>query len=209
MPNSLVKPYRKFLKETASLAHIIESAASALSHTWLGPEQLTCEMCVIRLHDAWAHFCRELVVLSAYAQPLTAQGQRVTRAHGIRDRQQVIPALFATYPRRRRNTEPPWHIPGKCIDAASRLNISNNSTIAIGLGQSFPQSPTDQLSDVRNFFAHRNVDTARDVSQIARNMGIPNVRHPHLLVVSAVPPGVPLFVLWTQRLKLMAWLAIQ
>ena len=177
------------------------------AHIRLRPEQLTCEMCVIRLHDAWARFCRELVVLSAYAQPLTAQGHRVPRTGGIKSRRDVIPALIATYPRRK--TEPPWHFPRECIDAARRLSVSNNSTIASGLGLSFPQSPTNQLTQMRNFLAHRNTDTAQDVAQVAINLGMPNIGHPHLLVASVMPPGVPLFVLWAERLGLMAWLAIQ
>ncbi len=209
MPNSLVKLYRKFLKETASLEHILESTTSPSANTQHRPEheQLIREMCVIRLHDAWARFCRELVFLSAYAQPLTAQGQRVPRVSGIRDRQQVIPALFATY--RRRTTEPSWHIPRDCIDTAGRLKISNNSTVASGLGQSFTVSPTDQLKQMRNFFAHRNVATAQAVTQVAVSLGMPNVRHPHILVASIVPPGVSVFTQWAQRLNLMAWLAIQ
>ena len=176
MPASLVKPYRRFLKETTSLAHILESTASPSAHT--RHQQLIREMCVIRLHDAWARFCRELVVLSTYAQPLTAQGQRVPRVSGIRDRQQVIPALIKTY--QRRTAEPFWHIPMECIDAAHRLNVANYSAIAGGLGRSSPQSPTDQLRQMRNFFAHRNVDTAQDVTQIALSLGMPNVRYPHL-----------------------------
>ena len=207
MPTSLVKIYGRFLKETTFLANILGSTASSATHTPPRLEQFTREMCVVRLHDAWARFCRELVVLSAYAQPLTAQGQRVTRVSGVRDRQQVIPTLLATY--RWKKTEPSWHIPTDCIGAARSLNIANNSTIASGLGLSFPQSPTDQLRQMRNFFAHRNVHTAKDVEQIAISLGMPNVRYFHLLLVSVMPPGVPLFVLWVQRLRRMAWLAIQ
>ena len=207
MPASLVKIYGGFLKEIMSLERILASTSSPSAGTRLGPEQLTCEMCVVRLHDAWARFCRELVVLSAYAWPLTAQGQRVPRASGIRDRREVIPTLFATY--QSKTTEPPWHIPGECIGAARSLNLANRSEIAGGLGLSFPQSPTDQLRQMRNFFAHRNVHTAKDVEQIAISLGMPNVRYFHLLLVSVMPHGVPLFVLWVQRLRRMAWLAIQ
>lgn len=209
MRASLVELYRHFAKETALLTQIIDSTQSLATAGYPenGYEQFIREMCMIRLHDAWARFCRELVVLSAYAQPLTADGRRVTRAPGIQNRRQVIPALLATY--RRRTAEPPWHIPSDCLDAAKRLNISNYSTINNGLGLSFPQSPTDQVNRVRNFFAHRNIDTVRGVVQVARNLGLPRVTHPHLLVVSRIQPGVSVFALWVSRLRVMAQLAVR
>lgn len=209
MRPGLVELYRRFATETALLTQVLESTPELTNRHHLGQEyqRFVCEMCIIRLHDAWARFCRELIVMSAYARPFTAQGQRVSRAPGIQGRHQVIPALLATY--RKRTMEPFWHIPNDCLDAARRLNISNYPTIMTGLGLSFPQSATDQLRNVRNFLAHRNASTARDVEQVARNLGLLNVRYPYLLVVSVVQPGASVFALWVHQLRTMAWSSIQ
>ena len=170
-------------------------------------QQMVREMCVIRLQDSWARFCRELVLLSCWAEPVTAQGKRVTRVPNIRRAHDVIPTLISTY--RRRRTEPSWHIPNDCIEAAGRLQIANYSTVKSGLGLSFSHSPTYQLRCLRNHFAHRNEVTAKLVRQLAIDLGIPTATVANLLPVSIVQPGTSLFSLWILRLRTMAQLAIQ
>lgn len=211
MRASLVQLYKRFYKETASLSETVQTNNPL--HQPQGTDlldknpQYVCEMCVIRLHDAWARFCRELVVMSAYAEPLTGQGGRVPRAPGIRDRRHVIPTLLATY--KKRTEEPNWHIPGDSLDAARRLNVQNYQSIAGGIGRSLPRSPTDQLREARNFFAHRNDDTAIRLRQVARNLGLSNLRQPYLLMVFPGAPGVSVFDLWVSQLRTMASVAVQ
>lgn len=121
--------------------------------------QLTCEMAVVRLHDAWARFCRRLVILSALGRtstlggvPLSPCSATVTR-HSL-----VVPTLLATYKKRRH--EPRWADATECIDAAQRLNIKNFSTVSAALAAT--NSPADKIRRVRNFYAHRGEDTADD-----------------------------------------------
>lgn len=211
MPASLVAIYQRFSKETVLLTQTLESSVASSLNTPFGIQQhFAAEMCVIRLNDAWSRFCRELVVTSAYAKPLTAQGSRVPRAPGVKRRDQVIPKLLATYPRR--SQEPDWYIPDRCLDAAKRLNVSNYPAISSGIGASFPgssPSPNDQVRLVRNFFAHRHQESAGKALEIARSLNIPGVTHPRYLVVATVPPGISVFELWVIRLRMMAYLSIQ
>lgn len=212
MPASLGAIYQRFGKETAMLTQTLEASIAPSIHTPLTIQQHSVvELCVIRLHDAWSRFCRELVVTSAYAKPLTAQGYRIPRAPGVKRRDQVIPKLLATYPKR--NKEPTtWYVPGDCLDIAKRIEVSNYSAIASGIGISFPDmspSPNDQVRLVRNFFAHRHQESADKALEIARNLHIPGITHPRSLVIATVPPGISVFRLWVNRLRLMAYLSIQ
>ena len=211
MPASLVAIYQRFVKETAMLTQTLEASIAPSIHTPLTIQQHSVvELCVIRLHDAWSRFCRELVVTSAYAKPLTAQGDRVPRAPGVQRRDQVIPKLLATY--KKRSQEPYWYLTDQCLDAAGRLKVSNYSAISSGIGISFPDmspSPNDQVRLVRNFFAHRHQESADKALEIAHNLHIPGITHPRSLVIATVPPGISVFRMWANRLRLMAYLSIQ
>lgn len=211
MPASLVAIYQRFVKETAMLTQTLEASIAPSIHTPLTIQQHSVvELCVIRLHDAWSRFCRELVVTSAYAKPLTAQGNRVPRAPGVQRRDQVIPKLLATY--KKRSQEPYWYLTNQCLDAAGRLKVSNYSALSSGIGISFPDmspSPNDQVRLVRNFFAHRHQESAGKALEIARNLHIPGITHPRSLVIATVPPGISVFRMWANRLRLMAYLSIQ
>lgn len=204
MPAGLVAIYQRFGKETALLTQTLEaSIALSLNIPLTSQQSLVAEMCVIRLQDAWSRFCRELVVTSAYARPLTAQGQRVPRAPGIQRRDQIIPEFPTTYP---------WYMSNRCLDAAKRLNVSNYPAISRGIGASFPgvsPSPNEQVRLVRNFFAHRHQESAGKALEIARSLNIPGVTHPRSLVVATVPPGISVFRQWVNRLQVMAYLSIQ
>lgn len=72
-----------------------------------------------------------------------------------------MPALMATYTKRK--TEPKWFDATECIDAASRLKVNNLTSIAAGLGAT--TSPADAVRNVRNFYAHRGMRTAREAGQ--------------------------------------------
>ena len=205
-------PYRKFLMETEHLKQVLATTGGAPSYEWLEIEKeaFAAEMCVVRLHDAWARFCRELVVTSAYAEPTTASGTKIPRVQGIRRRSQVIPKLLSTY--KRRTQEPSWYLARDCIDASSRLQVANHIAISSGIGLSFPTlsvSPNDQLRMVRNFFAHKNWDTAREVRQVARSLDVPNNDNPSTLPTTLIPPGITVFAFWVNCLRSMAYLSVQ
>ncbi len=212
MVNSLLIPYREFLKETHLLLEVVDASPVASHNSSIKTKQrnFAIEMCVVRLHDSWARFCRELVVVSAYAEPLTANGIKVPRIRGVNHRSQVIPTLLATYKKRRE--EPSWYLARDCIDASLRLQVSNHRTISTGIGLSFPSlsiSPNDQIRMVRNFFAHRSRSTASEAFSVASAFSFPAGGNLWALPTTLTPPGITVFAFWVNCLHLMALQSIQ
>ena len=166
--------------------------------------RLSAEMAVIRLYDAWARFCRELVILSAGGAPHTANGIPVPRAPGIRGIKDVIPTLMQTYSRRR--FEPGWARGSECIDAAVRLRINNLMTVQAAIGAT--NSPAEELRLVRNFFAHRSLSSAQEIYQqnwhpSGNRLNIEN------LTARMTTGGVTVMESWILNLQIVAEVAIQ
>lgn len=163
------------------------------------------EASAIRLHDAWARFCRELIVSSASSAPLTANGTIVTRAPGIQNRRQVTPTLRATYVKGKPSWwEPRWADATEAIGAAQRLRLSNLASISAALGAS--PSPADHLRIVRNFIAHRNEATAQALAVVATAVQAPSTTVEDILVQWS-PPGQRVLEEWAARLRLIAFAA--
>ena len=112
-------------------------------------KQLAAEMAVIRIYDAWARYCRELIILSASGNTQTLNGTIIPAV--VKRRSDVIPVLLATYKKTR--YEPKWERATDCIEAARRLNIANIGTLSAALGAS--NSPAEEIRLVRNYYAHR------------------------------------------------------
>lgn len=101
----------------------------------------------------------ELVVLSAYGHTVTLGGVQLNPSNpAIKTRGAVVPVLLSTLYRRKKAFEPRWADAGECIEAASRLSITNLSTVSAALGAT--NSPAEEIRRVRNFYAHRHKDTA-------------------------------------------------
>jgi hypothetical protein len=201
MVKDLGKLYRRFVNETLLVLDCFSNARNAVC-----PAQVE-EMSVIRLHDAWARFCKELIVISSYARPYSTNGMVIPRAPGIDSRQNALNrAMIRTRGGNRR--EPRWADANESIDAAQRLGIVNLSNVSMGLGVT--PSPVDDLRRVRNFFAHRNDTTAQHVRRIAHSIGVPMQTPPReLLRQLQAPSGVTLFETWVNKLRHMAYIAVQ
>lgn len=199
--------YGKFVKETDWLLLEFDEAINRLSASSVDkPARLTAEMSVIRLHDAWARFSREIVVLSAGGRPYTANGYRLPTAPGIRKISDVIPLLLRSYSKPRRY-EPKWARSQECIQAAQLLHIPNFSTFAAAIGAT--NSPAEDLRPIRNFLAHRGEDSAKSVrnqSFFTNGTGKVNVEG---VAGKLVPPGITLFEKWIIDFRLVAGAAIQ
>jgi hypothetical protein len=144
------KPLRRLKGETAWLQDEFLRAISAGNQRH---SQLACEMAVVRLHDAWARFCRELVILSAFGRTTTLSGAALPPCHrSIKRCHSVIPTLKAT-PGRGYRFEPRWADAAECIQAAQRLSIANFSTVSAALGAT--NSPAEDIRRARNFYTHR------------------------------------------------------
>lgn len=155
---SLVEPYRRFLSESQLILATVEYSfnQSIKSPTHEHEYKFMCEMSIIRLLDAWARFCRYTVILSAGGRPVTRTGTRLPLAPGVRKTSDVIPVLLSKYPNRR--FEPRWHDAYECVDAAQRLAIVNFRSFSSAIGAT--NSPSGEIRTLRNYFAHRNEETA-------------------------------------------------
>jgi hypothetical protein len=162
------------------------------------------EMCVIRLLDAWARFCRELVLISSSEQPLTAGGTRLPLAPGITGRKDALRTLRTLYTRF--PWEPRWTDAQACLKAANLLGIANYSTISTGIAVT--PSPLEDLGRLRNFLAHRNEGTAAEVRAAAVNVGMAPTSNV-IAILRTVTGASTLSVLqlWIKQLQTMAQIA--
>lgn len=203
MAYELVLLHRNFVSETHWLQQQFEVPLPRNSKEAIAcgaPHVLARELCAIRLLDAWARFCRELVVWSASRRPVTGSGRALPLAPGITGPQQVVPTLLASYAKKK--YEPRWHDAGECIDAAKRLGLANLSTISLALGVT--PSPADDLRAVRNFAAHRCYDTADKLQRLLKSLGLPKNATPEQVLQQPVSGGSCAFVTWLYQLRLIA-----
>ena len=209
MTATLENIHKKFERECLLLNHVFDSIAGTGYQARFLQNHLIKEMCVIRLHDAWSKFCRELILSSAGSRPKTSSGIRLTRAPGVNKYNDALTVLQSKY-NKNSSWEPIWHNPSRCLDAAKKLQVPNYDVINQGLSLSFDgQHPTAQLTAVRNYFAHRNQNTAQNIVNVARSLFINPTLRAFDLVSAIVLPGTTLFSLWIIRLKTMAQLSIQ
>lgn len=163
---------------------------------------MACEMAIVRLHDAWARFCREVVILSACGNAVTLGGSIIPAAPGISLRSEVIPRLLSTY--RKRRYEPHWAESQQCIEAAKRLKIGNLSTFSAAIGAT--NSPIEAITHVRNFYAHRKHGSSRR----ALNTGVFRGAGPDVFALAAYGRAGETYVeAWSADLILVATAAIQ
>lgn len=167
MPSSSLQvPYRQFRKETTSISDGFHRCMQELTlaraegtRDFL-PLRLSGEMAVLRLHDAWARFCREVVFMSASCRPYTLTGNRLPFAPDITCRRDVMSKLMTV-----RRVEPKWYDAMECVTASRQLRISNVSNVSAALIAS--NSPADEIRVIRNFFAHRGNETASKIRNLS------------------------------------------
>lgn len=167
--------------------------------------QLACEMAVLRLHDAWARFCRELIILSAFGRTVTLGGVPLPPCHNsVKRCHSVIPRLFAT-PGPRYRFEPRWADASECIKAATRLGIANVATISSALAAS--NSPAEDIRRVRNFYAHRMKRTVQDA--IATGLFLRPIRADVFELAAYTTGSVRVIESWVSNFILVATAAVQ
>lgn len=203
----LVDTYSKFVSETEWLLQEFNIAVDQLSIDSIDKSaRLSAEMSVIRLHDAWARFCREIIVLSAGGRPYTANGNQLAPVSGIHGISEVIPVLLARYPRRRHRFEPKWARPREAIQAGQLLNIPNISTFGAAIGAT--NSPAEELRPIRNFLAHRGKNSANQIRNQYFFNGTDKVTVENV-AGKLIPPGIRRFEKWVIDLRLIAIASIQ
>ena len=200
---SLKSLYEKFEEETLQ---IVNRFKTPLPQN--GPYDITCapahrycrEMCLIRLQDDWARFCRQLIIWSAGRAPETMGGSHLQLVAGISKPSEVIPKLNSTRPKR--NWERHWHDPIMCLEAARRLQAQNINAISAGLGMS--PSPLDDLRKLRNFVAHRGQENTSQVRRVAHKLGFKATASAEQIVSTNIFPGQTVFERWVTQLHKMA-----
>jgi hypothetical protein len=165
-------------------------------------------MAVVHIHCAWENFCRELVFISAYQQPVTAGGVRIKRV--VKTRSDVIDTLKKKRGITRLVWEPPWHVPSECISAATHLGVGNLANITLGMSISGLSVIPDYLRYLRNFFAHHNNDTAIKISDsVVMPMGLKGSYSALELLNIRDAMGKATLEIWVEQLRIMARTAIQ
>jgi len=202
MRSALNDPMLRLRKETAWL--LMEFLQAVRNREYGRREQLACEMAVVRLHDAWTRFCRDIVIVSALGNTNTLSGTRLARCtSAITDRNSVVVYLLSKYKKRR--YEPRWGDVQECLDAANLLGLTNFTTIAAGLGAA--NSPAEEIRHVRNYYAHRKDGSALK----AMGTGLfPLVKKPEVAELAKYTPGGQMVIeSWVQRLMAVATASIQ
>jgi hypothetical protein len=202
----LESAYKRFAKEADWLAAEFEAAIQIVRFQKVNRfARLTAEMAVVRLHDSWARFTRELIVLSAGAKPFTASGIRLSLAPGVKRIEDVIPQLLRSY-RQPRNYEPTWAQPSKAIDAARRLAIQNLTTVTAAIGAT--NLPAEEIRPLRNFLVHRGKNSATMVKHHPTYSGLQRLCIEDT-AGAYVPSGATRFEAWILNFKSVALAAIQ
>jgi len=165
---------------------------------------LAAEMAVVRLLDAWARFCRALVVNSAAGRARTAVGRRLRRVPHVRSIRDADQLLVSSCVCTRRG--PNWAVANHCVQAARFLAIENRLEVTSALGA--VNSPSERLRAFRNYLAHRNRDTATEV-RVKENMAQHLPVDLTTLTDTLTASGVTLFEEWATGLCDVAEAAIQ
>lgn len=214
----LLDVFSAFDREVSRLRTQFESYFAAPHRGyWLGPEPAGQAATLIRLHDAWARYCRSLVLLSARGNVLTLRGTLLSRPPTVQRQQRPLDALKACYPfqvQRRYLWEPRWYEPTHAINAARLLQIGNLATVGAGLGLTQPipgvnlGSPED-LRLVRNYLAHRGQVSSDALVTLRQRLGVSARLPPDAFPKVRIPGGATLFAAWCLDLRTRAYQAAQ
>lgn len=168
---------------------------------------------VIETFNLWASFARSLFLSSCMSAKTTSGHRVVLSAHSFATAEDAL--RFAIREIRGRNPsqperrdEPAWYKTRHIARLFSDTGASNLGQIQAAV--SYQTAFFDEVPTVRNFFAHRNEETASRVQQIARNQRIsPRLRPSE--VVSSVAPGRPQTLLadWLDDLRIVMRLSCQ
>ena len=143
----------------------------------------------------WGNFCRAYF-LSCTLKPKRNNGSIITLSNAsISTFSDAIDASMkklryrtwrrGTYTRR---DEPLWHKPSTLIDSCTEIGCSNLSSIHLAL--STGSAVFDDLPKFRNYFAHKNMQTAMVAKNLAPNYLISSSNDPCTILLS-YPPASP------------------
>lgn len=141
-----------------------------------GDRLITCV--ALETLNLWSSFARAFYISSVLGAK-DCYGQRINIASGrMRSTASAInhavitlkPFKQGTGPPWARRDEPTWHAPQTLLILLQGLAASNLRSVQIAF--SYPTNLFDMLPTFRNFFAHRNEETARKVTSKARSLAL-------------------------------------
>ena len=194
----------RFVKEVVLLRTIFEENPRVLPYDgiWLDLHALPAQSyALIRLHDAWARYCRTLILASAAGKAETRSGVYVPPSPLISTQGNALLALRATFsPRQQRRVfwEPDWYKPHEAIEAATRLMVSNIASVN-SLGAVTPGAIGDTTEDLRvcrNCLAHRSEQSNKQVNNLRLRLAVSVDTDILEIADSPVAGGATLFRRW-------------
>jgi hypothetical protein len=141
----------------------------------------------IEVLNTWSSFARAFFISSALGAR-TASGAYVTvQMRGLANPQDAIRVAMLKLKNKpivgpvARRQEPSWHPVANLITLLSEIGASNLNTVAGALG--FPTRAFEGLPTIRNFFAHRNGDTAIKCRNLCTSLSLPPMWRPADIVL--------------------------
>jgi hypothetical protein len=144
----------------------------------------------IQALNIWTEFSRAYI-LSLILSPVDCNGNVIISSNSsIRNFDDVLSTSIKVATRTRlkpgktirRRMEPKWFVTNTLLKTCKELDCSNYESIQIALSvgpEAFRYLPT-----FRNFYAHRNDDTAKKALKIASRYSIPRKNHPNEILLS-------------------------
>jgi len=197
------------LKKSASRRCVYLKSLVAYLRPPLGSreDRLVAYTCIEAL-NLWGSFSRSFYISVALGV-VDCSGIRVFASNRQRTPSDAINiAVTIMRPGRRgsgpwtRRDEPTWHNPRTLIDLCNHLSTSNLNTVQSAL--SYQTNVFGMLPTFRNFFAHRNEETAGKIKNKARALGFsPTIRPCEILCTSQL--GRPQHVIsdWLDDLRVV------
>ena len=157
---------------------------------------------VSELQLAWAQFCKDLIISSAYSNGISFTGKQIQRVSGVKSIRAAKTLISDATPTKTHG--PTWHDPKEVINLAHRLNLDNRSTITASLGVT--GLPTKELKSLRDYFMHPTKNTADIVRRYRWGTKFP-LHHRYELISQPTRGGSSLIKSWMQQLSLVAELS--
>ncbi len=185
--------YLKRLRRKTSVRHLskLRTLADGASQLALPESDRVISYVTIACLNTWANFARTYF-LSCTLAPWREQGLQIQCNTAIRTFDDAIDAAMKRckplmWKQRQhgnwtRRDEPVWHVPKNLIDSCDEIGCSNYTAIQNAF--SIQTKVFDHLSTFRNFYAHRNDETAIKTQKIAGEYTIPFPAHPSEILLS-------------------------
>lgn len=160
------------------------------------------ESATFTLQDEWSNFCRDVIFRSWRGGTTSLGGAFIPKRRGDTSSRAALAALRSTYTGRLKKAwywEPKWFDPIEAIDAATRLRISNIAEVSAGIG--LTPSPLGELRAVRNYFAHKGVQSVQNLKPFVAQ---PTSGLVHDYLSAPTQGGALRFERWVAQLEVMA-----